>query len=162
MRVLIISDTHGDDSAIVEVRRREPRIDVLLHAGDSLGSESFYQNYLRCITYFVAGNCDGFCGLPSYESFVLGRHRVFMAHGHRYAVYGRDVSHELLRAAQEEGADILVFGHTHVPLVEKRDGILCINPGSLSRPRQKGHRPSYALLSIDDRTHEAACAIRYL
>lgn len=164
MRVVIISDTHGQDGAITEIRRREKRIDVLLHAGDSEGSEAFYREYMRCVTHFVAGNCDGFrgFGLPSWEVFSLGKHTAFLTHGHRYGVFGAAVPDELMAAARENGADIAVFGHSHIPLVEERDGILCVNPGSLARPRQAGHRPSYALMEIDDASQAINCRIRYL
>ncbi|WP_130838713.1 metallophosphoesterase [Lachnoclostridium sp. Marseille-P6806] len=162
MRVLIISDTHGQDGAIMEICRREKRIDVLLHAGDSEGSEAFYREYMRCVTHFVAGNCDGFCRLPSWEVFPLGKHTAFLTHGHRYGVFGAQVPDALTAAARENGADIAVFGHSHIPLVEEKEGILCVNPGSLARPRQAGHRPSYAVMEIGDADQAINCRIRYL
>ena len=47
-----------------------------------------------------------------------------------------------------------IFGHTHVPLLAQCGDVLVMNPGSLSRPRQPGYRPTYILLRIDDRTGE--------
>lgn len=53
--------------------------------------------------------------------------------------------------AKSRGCDIAIFGHTHRPLIEKHDGFLCINPGSLSFPRQENRRPSYVIMEIDDK-----------
>ncbi len=54
---------------------------------------------------------------------------------------------------REEGAarnaDIIMFGHTHRPYFEERDGITVLNPGSLSFPRQEGRKSSYMILETD-------------
>ena len=47
------------------------------------------------------------------------------------------------------GYNAAFFGHIHVPVLEKEDGILLVNPGSLAFPRQRGRRPSYAVLETD-------------
>ena len=43
-----------------------------------------------------------------------------------------------------------MYGHTHTPVVEEENGILVINPGSLTFPRQQGRRPSYAVMEIEE------------
>ena len=58
-----------------------------------------------------------------------------------------------------KGADILIYGHTHVPKVVQRNHLLVINPGSLSLPRQENHEPSYAVLNIEG--DDISCEIRY-
>ncbi len=45
--------------------------------------------------------------------------------------------------------DIVMFGHTHRPLIEKDHGVVALNPGSTSYPRQDGHLPSYIVMEID-------------
>ena len=52
-------------------------------------------------------------------------------------------------SAKKKGADIVMFGHTHVPLIKKIDDVTLINPGSITIPRQSGRRPSYAFMEID-------------
>lgn len=154
MRVLIVSDTHGIDTAIIDVRKRIPEnIDVFLHAGDVGGSEQFYRDYLHCQCHFAAGNTDWSPSLPETDIFPLLRHRVLLTHGHHYGVEP-DGSDDLVRAALRNGCDIAVFGHTHIPLITKTAGVLVLNPGSLSRPRQPDHRPTFIELVIDDHTGE--------
>ena len=93
----------------------------------------------------VRGNCDAevdqmvlnFPLTADYNTFLLGRRRVFMTHGHIY-------SPEHLPLLSK--GDIFLFGHTHIPLAEETDGIMILNPGSISLPKQ-GFKPSYGLLS---------------
>ena len=55
----------------------------------------------------------------------------------------------LKEEARAKGANVVMFGHTHRPLIE--DGsVMCMNPGSLSYPRQANHKPSYIVLDIDE------------
>ena len=58
-------------------------------------------------------------------------------------------------------ADAAFFGHIHVPVVEKEAGVLLVNPGSLAYPRQRGRRPSYAVMETDGKG-EMHVEIRYL
>lgn len=78
---------------------------------------------------------------------MVGNYRVFMTHGHYYYV-GSGIE-DLKREALARGADVAMFGHTHIPLIEYGDGIVVMNPGSISYPRQEGKRPSYILMDID-------------
>lgn len=55
----------------------------------------------------------------------------------------------LIEEAKLRKADIAFYGHTHRPLIELRDGIMVINPGSLSYPRQEGKVPTYVVMEID-------------
>ena len=52
-------------------------------------------------------------------------------------------------SAIDRGVDIVLYGHTHRPVIDIDDDIIAVNPGSLSYPRQEGRQPSYALMEID-------------
>lgn len=56
----------------------------------------------------------------------------------------------LIREARERNADIIIFGHTHVPYLEIGRDMAVMNPGSLTYPRQEGRLPSYIILEIDE------------
>ncbi len=73
---------------------------------------------------------------------------MFLCHGDSYRVkYGLDM---LEKKAKEVRADIVIFGHTHVPLNIKKDNILYINPGSLSLPRDLSRR-GFIIININNR-----------
>jgi hypothetical protein len=52
--------------------------------------------------------------------------------------------------ARSRGMDIVMFGHTHKPVIQTIDGVTLINPGSLSYPRQQDRKCSYIMMEVDD------------
>ena len=101
----------------------------------------------ECPIDIVAGNNDFFSHLPMEKEILLGKYKVLLTHGHYYRV-AMGVE-DIKREAIARGMDMVMFGHTHRPLVKFQDGLTIINPGSLSYPRQEGRRPSYIILETD-------------
>ena len=96
----------------------------------------------------VRGNCDWSLDAPDFLVFPLHGHRIAMTHGHRQHVnMGIDT---LKYWALEKEADIVMYGHTHVPFVEQSSSMTILNPGSISRPRQSEHFPTYGLIDFID------------
>ena len=62
-------------------------------------------------------------------------------------VLGRE---NLKEEATVRGADIVLFGHTHRPVIDTEGEVIAVNPGSLSYPRQEGRKPSYAVMVLDE------------
>jgi len=147
MKILIISDTHRRNENYFKILETVSPIDLLIHCGDSEGSEQLISEAADCPAEMVMGNNDFFSKLPEEIEFLVGNYKVFLVHGHNYYV---SMNNEILkREARERGADIVIYGHTHKPVVEYDNGIIAINPGSLTYPRQDGKRPSYIIMEID-------------
>jgi len=122
-------------------------IDMLIHLGDLEGSEGLLESFAPCPVEMVAGNSDYFSVLPREKILLIGRHNVFITHGHSYEVsYGYE---RLREAARQRGCSCALFGHTHRPAIEEDENILLMNPGSISQPRQDNGRPSYLILDVD-------------
>jgi len=122
---------------------------MLIHAGDTSGDEREIERAAGCATKIVLGNNDYSGSLKYEEIFEVDSHRVLLTHGHREGVYqGPD---RLIYKAAEMGADIVVYGHTHVPSVEYDEdlNVWAVNPGSLTYPRQEGHKPSFIIMQTD-------------
>lgn len=143
MRFLILSDTHGVRAPMKELYDRYP-LDGVIHLGDHIADARWLLERTNGHpVYRVVGNCD--IGERGYEQQLLelGGVKVLMFHGHRYGVksgYGA-----ALAAARSMGAQVVLFGHTHIPFMETRDGILMLNPGSLRNPDRE-----YAILEIEN------------
>ena len=149
MKVLIVSDTHGWEQNLAEALEQTGPIDQLIHLGDvEGGAEHIRELAGDAPAAIIAGNNDFFCDLPNERIFTLGGHRIFMTHGHGYFVHSGTLY--LKREARKKGADIVMFGHTHKPYMEEDNELLVLNPGSLSLPRQEGHRPTYIVMEIAD------------
>lgn len=147
MRVLIVSDTHGRHGGLDRALQEAGNIDMLIHLGDVEGGETYIDAVADCEKHIIRGNNDFFSELPREEEFYIGSHKVFITHGHAYYV---SLDPEYIREeGKARGAEIVMFGHTHRPFFEDDNGIIVLNPGSLSFPRQEGRKGSYMILEMD-------------
>lgn len=159
MKILIVSDTHGRVDRLRKLVELTKPFDCLIHLGDVEGTEKEIRRMVDCPVRMVSGNNDFFSELPRELEFELGKYRVLATHGHYYYVsLNKD---EIRRQARTRDKDIVMFGHTHKPYLDSREGITVLNPGSLSYPRQEGRRASYIWMEIDAQG-EAHYEIRYL
>ncbi len=148
--VLVVSDSHRDDRNLREILQKIGMIDILIHLGDAEGSEDMIRQYagdgVKC--YFVQGNNDFFTSLPRDIVAEIGRHRCLLTHGHYYGVNMGVTG--LVDEAKARGCDVVMFGHTHRPFLKTVDGVCCLNPGSISYPRQTDRRPSYMVIHVSE------------
>lgn len=158
MKILIVSDTHKkNDNYFKVLEMHKP--DMVIHCGDAEGSEYALTKAADCPVHIVLGNNDFFSELPRELELEIEGYKVWVTHGHNYYV---SMGNEILkREAIARGMDIVMYGHTHRPVVDRDDDIIAVNPGSLSYPRQEGHLPSYAIMETD-RFGEVHFTIAYL
>ncbi len=148
MRILVVSDTHGDLALLREVLIRQRSAEVALHLGD--GADEFNMlmpHFPEKMFLGVRGNCDFGSALARDRTVTLEGKRIFLTHGYAQAV--KTGRYELLREARAQKADICLYGHTHRAVSEYEDGLYILNPGSLSRNRSGGS-PSYGLIDITE------------
>lgn len=147
MQVLVISDSHGIRCRLDEVFTRVKKVDMVIHLGDICGDAEYLRKQAGCPVHIVAGNNDFGGKLPREEIIEIADKQIWLTHGHKYHVgYGLG---EIIEEAQAMGMNIVMFGHTHVPVIREEDGVIIINPGSLSYPRQIGYKASYILMEVD-------------
>lgn len=159
MKILIVSDTHRKHDNLIDMLDMVQPIDMLIHLGDAEGEEDYIEMLAECPVEIVAGNNDFFSDLPREKSLQLGKYRVLLTHGHYYAVNAgiADIKEE----AAARKYDIVMFGHTHRPLIDYGKEVIALNPGSISYPRQEGRKPSAIVMEIDTKG-EAHFEIIYL
>lgn len=132
MKILAVSDSHGDFQSFHRLVRAQTKAEVVLFLGD--GEEEF--NDIKILFpekmfIGVKGNNDWGSSLPVFEERVIEGKRIFMTHGHTYGVkFGLS---RLIEEGKKRGADIVLFGHTHVPHISYKDGMYVMNPGALHR-----------------------------
>ena len=125
MRILVVSDSHGDVDALnAAVRRESP--DSILHLGDLL-RDARAMDAGGAPLLCVPGNCDWGAKEPAILTPELAGKRFYMTHGHLHGVKTQYM--RILYAALEAQADVLVFGHTHRPECFFQRGIWVLNPG---------------------------------
>lgn len=159
MKILIVSDTHGRESNLEKVLKKEEPIDRMIHLGDVEGGEDYIRSLTDAPVNMVAGNNDYYSDLPGEAVLELGDYRALITHGHYY--YVSRGPERLMEIAMERGVDIVMYGHTHTPYLNQGPQLTVLNPGSLSLPRQEGRQPSYIVMEIDEEG-EAHYRICYL
>jgi putative phosphoesterase len=151
MRALVVADTHLTPATLdrmpAEVWAMADRADVVLHAGDIVSDEVLAAFATRAPTHAVLGNNDeGRLDLPDTLALDLAGRRVAVVHDS-----GPTAGRERRMARRFPDADVVVFGHSHAPLVARGDdGPLLVNPGSPThRRRQPVHTVAWLDLSGD-------------
>lgn len=150
MKILIISDSHGDNNAVISVINKE-KPEMLIHLGDVENDIFEIEQALGVPSVpavFIRGNCDLYDKrLRQVAVFELKGHRFFASHGHLQRASWEYSN--LVYSAEENECDIALYGHTHVPLDEEFGDVRVLNPGSISRPRG-GSKKSYIIMEMDD------------
>lgn len=150
VRIGVISDTHlprGVQRIPDQVFRLFENTDLILHAGDFI--EAHVLDELKAIgpVQAVLGNCDSAelaRQLPVTTSISAGGITIGMIHD------SGDRQRRRRRMAETfTGHRVVVFGHSHMPLIEDDGSLLLLNPGSACDPRQ-AKVPSVAMLEIAD------------
>lgn len=146
--LIALGDSHRHTGVLAGMAqvlvREQPQ--VFVHTGDNYGDFLYLRRESKIPGHGVRGNCDPLLTLGAPEEVVFDYEgfKIFLTHGHKYgAKHSLD---QLAARAQDLGAAAVIFGHSHVQLIEERQGILFINPGSLSLPRG-GSPAGYARLS---------------
>lgn len=153
VRVAVISDSHYTAGSLLpKVLELLPHMGLtrILHAGD-VGDAAFLKALEKIAPVdVVAGNCDGFARAEAW-----GRKKIIEVAGVTVGLIhgdgvGGDTPSRAFRAFQGETVDAVVFGHSHQPFQEQREGRLLFNPGSCKLPRGKDPRPSFGMLFIEE------------
>ena len=83
MRILVVSDTHGNDSSLRRAILAQPKAEVVIHLGD--GEEELLRAkraFPEKMFLAVRGNCDFGSDLPLTEEFTAQGVKIFYTHGH--------------------------------------------------------------------------------
>jgi putative phosphoesterase len=143
-KLLVFSDTHGSVNSLKAVfnwaKDHTPPNDTICGAaflGDGIADLQPAANAAGffCEWKLVKGNNDFDYSVPETAVMEFDGHCFFLCHGHRHSLYGGLYS--LAATAHNAGADVVLYGHSHVPHVKTVEGILFVNPGSVGRPRSK-------------------------
>lgn len=145
MRILVVSDSHGDYRSLKKAIAAQPSAEVIVHCGDGANEvESLEIDFPEKQLIAVRGNCDWSSMLPPTEIAQVGGKRLFVTHGHLYQA--KFTIHNMVCAAREEKADILLYGHTHCAMNEYDDGLYIMNPGSCH-----GYGATYGYIDITEK-----------
>lgn len=129
MKILSVTDSHGRLDFLIKMWEKE-KPDIVFCTGDYTEDvvELSYI-YPQSEYYIVRGNCDfGDYNNQDRIKLEVGKNKFFLTHGHLYGVK-RDYNYLELEV-RKEGVNYCIFGHTHIPYLETKDGVTFFNPGA--------------------------------
>ena len=148
-RILVFSDTHGSIGKMIQIIENMPGVTAIIHLGDlNRDIQALEDTFFDIPIYGVQGNNDVSGLYPNEKTITVAGKKIFITHGHYYLSNGDPSKMKTIPAAQS--ADLILYGHTHIAELEKFDGKILANPGSISRPRRA--ECSYGVIEIEDGT----------
>lgn len=129
MRILVISDSHGDSYSVRQAVLEQPTAEMMFFLGDGEYDLDIIRASSRLYIHKVKGNCDFGSILPAHIVDEVEGVRIYATHGYVERVkYGTGL---LRQYAADNKATIALYGHTHNPDTTYSDGIWLVNPGSI-------------------------------
>lgn len=159
MKIFVMSDIHGSVFYLKKVldafKKEEAKLllilgDELYHGPRNDLPEEYNPkevvnllNPLKNMIIAVRGNCDSevdqmlleYPIMGDYSTILWNEKRIFATHGH---IFNKENMPNI------QSGDILIYGHTHIPLAIEEEGIYILNPGSISLPKN-GNKNSYGV-----------------
>lgn len=171
--ILVVSDSHGNSALLRQIFLDYGEgCDALCFCGDGLSdltecfslasAESQLKKAIPPCVVGVSGNCD-FDSLSFFTNlaensqqtdahfsdfalFTASGFKIFLTHGRFHDSFS-SVNY-LANLAESAAAEIVLFGHTHVPEYSQRNNVVFLNPGSITFPRGKQLLPQFAILKL--------------
>lgn len=145
MKLAVFSDSHGYTVKMMKaIEAISP--DLIIHLGDGgVDVEKIEKQFPLLPLKAVKGNCDFSSRLPETDLFTVSGVKIFLTHGHLFGV--KNGTEALISKAEKLGADIVMYGHTHVASYFKNGNTHVLNPGSCSFSTA----PSYAEVIITEK-----------
>jgi putative phosphoesterase len=159
MKLGIISDTHitkdynQDKISLLlkQLKQVFKDVDKIVHAGDIC--EEFFLNQIKELAPVTAvkGNLDNIKGLKLFIKFEIKQYKIGVIH---------TLPSDIKNFVKNNNLNILIFGHTHQPIIKGIESALLLNPGSPTKPKappeKKGFlkpvaKPSVITLNIDEK-----------
>ena len=131
---IVLSDTHGDILTIGKLKEIMVETDYVFHLGDCTADIARFKAEFPQKVISVLGNCDGGSG---HKILDIENVKILLTHGHDFGV--KSSLTRLNYFAQELGAKVVFYGHTHMRNLTTDGEITFVNPGTF-----RGFDKSYA------------------
>ncbi len=130
MRIVVFSDSHRMESRVLDIiEKNMENADLFIFLGDGNSDvDTALMIYKNIRIERVNGNNDFYSSYPTSKIITCAGKKILLTHGHPY--YVKHGLEDLEREARSNKVDICLFGHTHNPYCNYKDGIHYLNPGA--------------------------------
>lgn len=155
MKIVVFADSHKDVETMIRIVEKE-KPQLVIHLGDHIKDAMCLQeSFPELMVEMVPGNTDSLTVVP-YEKVILqSGKRIYMTHGDRYNVQ-LGLS-RIFYKGESVHADVILFGHTHIPYLENKQGIQMMNPGRVGCVSNSFSQASYGIILLNN--DEICCSI---
>lgn len=147
MKIGVLGDSHRNKEDIDRAIERLKEVDLIIHTGDMITDAQYITDKYHIQVVGVKGNCDIYNKGQEEIICEIGSKRIYVCHGHQYGV--KSTLRIIASKGKAQNADVVIFGHTHIPFHEKLDNLHLLNPGSIALPRGLSQK-SFALMEINE------------
>lgn len=159
MKVGVVSDSHGNLPYLKKAAQRlkKERVEIIIHLGDDYDDAKLLSEYCPKLIR-IPGVFSSYYHDPRIPNRLIqefGAFKVLLSHtssSHPNDL-PQDPKPEKLIANKQ--VDVVFYGHTHIPTLEIKEGLLWINPGHLKSEDKKGHSPSFAVVDFQGQNIKA-------
>ena len=150
MKILLISDVHGNIELMDKIIKDNEKCDLKFFMGDfDLGEPSKQKEQVKKFDKVIMGNCDAANISPTEEIFEVSNLKIMMLHGHTIDhILNKKSFKKMFKIAKDNNVRLILHGHDHIDANEKKGNITRFNPGSITLPKGE-NGPSYGILDID-------------
>ncbi|HBN85142.1 MAG TPA: YfcE family phosphodiesterase [Clostridiales bacterium] len=156
MKIVVFADSHRDNETMTFVVKKE-RPELVIHLGDHItDAEHLQKDFPEIPMEMVPGNTDTVICYPYEKTIIKNKKRIYITHGDRYNVqFGLS---RIFYKGESVNADMILFGHTHIPYLENEGGIWMMNPGRIGRVSRNSIQASYGIILL--KNDEICCSIK--
>lgn len=156
MKILVFSDSHEDIEPMIKVAEKMTP-DLIIHLGDHVSDAVELEQHFPEIPFeYVSGNCDLNSFISSSKTLKIENKTIFLTHGDEYGV--RSGTSGIYKEGKKRNVDIILFGHTHQPVVKNKQGITLMNPGRIGRQARGFWQASFGIIEIAETVD---CSLKY-
>ena len=147
--ICVFSDSHGSSENMLRAIEKESPDRVFFLGDGAADIAAVAKKHPQLTVYTVRGNCDAHSAAPIILRATVDGKKFFATHGHTFDVKTDATFGELCSAAMEADAEVVLFGHTHVPFKDRRLCMEILNPGPIG---SNTAAPSYGIVRIENGT----------
>jgi len=157
MKVGVVSDSHGELENLekaVEWLVKNEKVEMIIHLGDDSDDAREIEKF-RVEVLKVPGVFENHYQNPTIPNRIVKEFKgwkVLITHTEKS--HENDLPTDLKpeKLVEEKAVNIVLHGHTHIPRIEEKDGVLFVNPGHLKKEDKKGYPPSFAVIDFEEET----------
>lgn len=154
MKIGLISDTHGNIEYVEETANKmikDYQVDTLIFLGDECEDIELVKEMFKSYILVPGVFCEHYKNKSMPHRMIKEFQGFKVLITHTTSSHENDFDEDIKpeEITKQEKIDIVFYGHTHIPSIERKDGVIWINPGHLKKEDKRGYPASFGIVDFD-------------